>query len=118
MSGLAFLEYAIAISFVVLTLAMLLVIVRIVRGPTLPDRVLALDMLVSVGIGFIAVIAIKTGTCFISTSLFLSAWWAFWQQSRLRATFCSVGKYAPTNQNRKETDRWLIFWLILRVRCC
>ncbi len=61
MSGLAFLEYAIAISFVVLTLAMLLVIVRIVRGPTLPDRVLALDMLVSVGIGFIAVIAIKTG---------------------------------------------------------
>lgn len=61
MSGLAFLEYAVAISFVVLTLAMLLVIIRIVRGPTLPDRVLALDMLVSVGIGFIAVIAIKTG---------------------------------------------------------
>jgi len=61
MSGLEFLELAIAISFVLLTMALLLVIVRIVRGPTLPDRVLALDMLVSVGIGYIAVIAIKTG---------------------------------------------------------
>jgi len=61
MSGFAFLEIAVAVSFVLLTLALLLVIIRIVRGPTLPDRVLALDMLVSVGIGFIAVIAIKTG---------------------------------------------------------
>ncbi|MFT6658700.1 cation:proton antiporter [Maritalea sp.] len=61
MTGSAFLELAVAVSFVLLTIALLLVIVRIVRGPTLPDRVLALDMMVSVGIGFIAVIAIKTG---------------------------------------------------------
>ncbi len=77
MTGLAFLEYAIAISFVVLTLAMLLVIVRIVRGPTLPDRVLALDMLVSVGIGFIAVIAIKTGYMLYLDIAISLGWWVF-----------------------------------------
>jgi multicomponent Na+:H+ antiporter subunit F len=36
-------------------------VLRIIRGPTLPDRVLGLDMLVAIAIGFIAVIAIKTG---------------------------------------------------------
>ena len=35
--------------------------VRVVIGPTLPDRVLALDMLVAVAIGFIAVLGIRTG---------------------------------------------------------
>ena len=40
---------------------MLLTVVRVVIGPTLPDRVLALDMLVAVAIGFIAVLGIRTG---------------------------------------------------------
>lgn len=56
-----FLEISINVSMVLLVGAFLLIIVRIVRGPTLPDRILALDMLVAVGIGFIAVIGIKTG---------------------------------------------------------
>ncbi|MFC3075819.1 cation:proton antiporter [Shinella pollutisoli] len=34
---------------------------RVVRGPTLPDRIVALDMLVATAIGFIAVVAIRTG---------------------------------------------------------
>lgn len=92
MSGLAFLEYAIAISFVVLTLAMLLVIVRIVRGPTLPDRVLALDMLVSVGIGFIAVIAIKTGYMLYLDIAISLGWWVFFGNSRVCALhFAALG---------------------------
>tara|TARA_R110002124_G_scaffold69925_2_gene187674 strand:- start:1233 stop:1595 length:363 start_codon:yes stop_codon:yes gene_type:complete len=57
----SFLDISINVSLVMLISAFLLIIVRIVRGPTLPDRVLALDMLVAVGIGFIAVIGIKTG---------------------------------------------------------
>ncbi|MGJ8526926.1 cation:proton antiporter [Maritalea sp.] len=61
MTGPEFLEYSITVALGILTVALLLVIVRIVRGPTLPDRILALDMMVSVGIGYIAVIAIKTG---------------------------------------------------------
>ncbi len=56
-----FLNISVDISLAMLIAAFLLTIIRIVKGPTLPDRILALDMLVAVGIGFIAVIGIKTG---------------------------------------------------------
>jgi multicomponent Na+:H+ antiporter subunit F len=52
------LEASVLLSFAVLSLSFLLTVLRVLRGPTLPDRVLALDMLVSVGIGFIAVTGI------------------------------------------------------------
>lgn len=56
----------------ILCLAFLLTVYRVVAGPTLPDRVLALDMLVAVAIGFIAVIAIKTGfTLYIDIAISL-----------------------------------------------
>lgn len=61
MSGAEFLYLATTLSLGILTLAFLLVIYRIVVGPTLPDRILALDMLIAVVIGYIAVIAIRTG---------------------------------------------------------
>lgn len=56
----AFLDFAIHFSLLVLVVAFVVTIVRIVIGPTLPDRILALDMLVAIGIGFIAVMGIKT----------------------------------------------------------
>ncbi len=46
---------------VILSIAFLLTVVRVVLGPTLPDRVIALDMLVGIAIGFLGVIAIRTG---------------------------------------------------------
>ena len=56
----------------ILSIAFLLTVYRVVAGPTLPDRVLALDMLVAVAIGFIAVIAIKTGfTLYIDSAISL-----------------------------------------------
>lgn len=61
MSGEEFLRLAATISLGLLSLALLMTIYRIVRGPTLPDRILALDMLVAVAIGYIAVIAIHSG---------------------------------------------------------
>ena len=61
MSGTQFLGLATIISLGVLSLAFVLTIYRIARGPSLPDRILGLDMLVSIGIGYIAVLAIKTG---------------------------------------------------------
>lgn len=61
MTAADFLEFAARISLIILSLALLLVVVRIVRGPSLPDRVLALDTLVAVAIGFIATIGIATG---------------------------------------------------------
>lgn len=55
-----FLSAAASISLVLLCLSLLLVSWRIVRGPTLPDRVLGLDMLVAIAIGFLAIYGIKT----------------------------------------------------------
>ncbi|WP_077962016.1 cation:proton antiporter [Ensifer adhaerens] len=48
-------------ALVVLSAALLMTVWRIIRGPTLPDRVLGLDMLVAIAIGLIAVVAIRTG---------------------------------------------------------
>ena len=55
------LDWAVNVALGVLSLSLLLTVARVVIGPTLPDRVLALDMLVAVAIGFIAVLGIKTG---------------------------------------------------------
>jgi len=52
---------AAAVALVILGLAFLLAGWRVVAGPTLPDRILALDTLSGTAIGFIAVLAIKTG---------------------------------------------------------
>lgn len=61
MTGPEFLHLATTISLGILTLALILNIYRIAAGPSLPDRVLALDMLVAIAIGYIAVIALRTG---------------------------------------------------------
>ena len=52
---------AIHIALGILILALILTAIRVIIGPTLADRVLALDQLVAIAIGFIAVIAVKTG---------------------------------------------------------
>ena len=54
-------SFATILASVVLSAAFLLTVYRVVVGPTLPDRIVALDMLVGIAIGFIAVIAIRTG---------------------------------------------------------
>jgi multicomponent Na+:H+ antiporter subunit F len=61
MSGAEFLHLSTTIALGILVLALLLSVIRIMLGPSLPDRVLGLDMLVTVGIGAIAVVAIRTG---------------------------------------------------------
>lgn len=52
---------AIHLALAILMLALVMTAVRVILGPSLADRVLALDQLVSIAIGFIAVIAVKTG---------------------------------------------------------
>lgn len=61
MTGATFLDWAIAISLVLLTISFFVTIYRVVVGPTLPDRIVGLDMLVGVVMGFLAVIGMKTG---------------------------------------------------------
>lgn len=56
----------------ILGVAFFLTVYRVIKGPTLPDRVIALDMLVGIAIGFIAVIAIRTGyTLYIDIAISL-----------------------------------------------
>lgn len=43
-----------------LALAIVLTVIRLLCGPSLPDRVMALDLLTTLGIGMIAVYAIAT----------------------------------------------------------
>lgn len=48
------------VAFPLLTIAVILAFVRLARGPTLPDRVVALDLIATLMIGIIAVYAIAT----------------------------------------------------------
>ena len=65
-------DSAVSFSLGILSLSFLITIYRIVRGPTLPDRILGLDMLVAIAIGFIAVIGIKTGyTLYVDVAIAL-----------------------------------------------
>lgn len=61
MSAAAILELSTTIGLGLLTLSLLLTLVRLFRGPTLPDRILALDMLTTIAIGYIGVVAVRTG---------------------------------------------------------
>ncbi|WP_298818534.1 cation:proton antiporter [uncultured Roseibium sp.] len=56
-----FLGVSVHIALVLLTISFVVIVIRTVKGPSLPDRVVALDMLVAVGIGFIAAMGVLTG---------------------------------------------------------
>lgn len=72
MADLEILRFAIWAGLAILSLAFLATVYRVIVGPTLGDRVVALDMLVGIAIGFIAIIAIKTGfTLYIDIAIAL-----------------------------------------------
>jgi len=54
-------EWVTILSAVLLALSMLLALVRLIRGPSLPDRIVALDLIASLSIGFTIVFAISGG---------------------------------------------------------
>lgn len=57
----SFLDFSVQIALLFISLTFLITVFKVIKGPTLPDRVLALDLLVGAAIGFIAVLGIKTG---------------------------------------------------------
>lgn len=61
MSAAEIFDLATMLSLMILALAMLLALFRIVVGPTLADRVLSLDLLTLVAMGFVGAIAVRTG---------------------------------------------------------
>lgn len=61
MSAVSFLDWTSLIALVLLAAALLISVVRIVIGPTLADRVMALDLLTVLALGFIGAVAVRTG---------------------------------------------------------
>jgi multicomponent Na+:H+ antiporter subunit F len=55
------LHWSALIALILLGLALLVSVVRIIIGPTLGDRVLALDLMTVIAMGFVGAIAIRTG---------------------------------------------------------
>lgn len=47
--------------FILLSLALLVAFLRLMKGPSLPDRVVALELIASIVVGFVGVHAIDTG---------------------------------------------------------
>lgn len=54
-------EFSTQFALVALTLALLVAVVRLVKGPTLPDRVVAMDLIGVLAVGLIVVLAASTG---------------------------------------------------------
>lgn len=55
------LDVAAQISLVMLGVSLLIAFVRLVRGPTLPDRIVAMDLLGMLVVGLIVVLAGRSG---------------------------------------------------------
>lgn len=61
MSGALVLQFATQVALGLLLVGMLLAVIRLIRGPNLGDRILALDMITVLATGFIAAVAVLTG---------------------------------------------------------
>ena len=61
MTGAELLNWSADIAIVLLLAALLLVIVRLARGPTLGDRILALDTLALLAVALIGAFTVRTG---------------------------------------------------------
>lgn len=61
MSGAAVLQLATQLALGLLLIGMVLAVIRLIRGPNLGDRILALDMITVLATGFIAGVAVLTG---------------------------------------------------------
>ncbi|MEW5867636.1 MAG: monovalent cation/H+ antiporter complex subunit F [Chloroflexota bacterium] len=57
----SFIDLILTVVLIILSLALILAFVRVLRGPSLPERVVALDLMSVVGIGFVTSYAMFTG---------------------------------------------------------
>lgn len=66
-------DIILVVAMPVLGLALLLALIRLVRGPSVPDRVVALDLMASVAISMIAVYGMLTGqSAFLDVAIVLA----------------------------------------------
>lgn len=55
------LSLVIMFAYVALSIALLLAFIRLMKGPSLPDRVVALELIASIVVGLFGINAIETG---------------------------------------------------------
>lgn len=66
-------ETALYIIIILLSICSLLAIVRLIKGPTLPDRVTAFDLFAAIVISMIAIYSVISGnTAFLDVAILLS----------------------------------------------
>lgn len=107
MTGQAFLDYSIIIAMVFLIASFFVTTYRVIIGPTLPDRIVALDMLIGVVIGFIAVVGVKTGYYLyvdIAIALGLVGFLATVALARFVLERSSHSDDTDTGEHKKEGD--------------
>ncbi len=64
---------AASLFLLVLAVALILAIVRLIEGPSLPDRVVALDLMTTIAVSIIALYSLITGeTVYLDTALMLA----------------------------------------------
>lgn len=69
----AILSFAISASLIIVAVSVALATVRLFRGPSLPDRVVALDLIGTIAVGGIAIYAIAEGQpVFLNVSMVLA----------------------------------------------
>jgi multicomponent K+:H+ antiporter subunit F len=61
MSALAFMNIALMIAFVAMVLGQIMAMIRLVKGPSTGDRILALDTMVINAIGLIVLLGVSQG---------------------------------------------------------
>lgn len=94
MSGQEFLDLSLEVSFWMVILALVFAFIRLAKGPTLPDRVVALDMITVLIVAFCGLFAVLSGvSAFLDVALIVAligflttvALARFAERSRLRA---------------------------------
>lgn len=67
------LDGAVQLASVMLTVSVVLAFIRLLRGPSLPDRVVAFDLMTSVAVGIMALYSIATKeTVFLDVAIVLA----------------------------------------------
>lgn len=103
----AYFDLAIKISFALTIVAFVLTIIRLILGATLADRILSLDMLVTLGIGFIAIFTLFTGFYAyldMAIALGLVGFLATVAFSRFLISRSSFGDETDANDGQEQID--------------
>lgn len=101
----SFLDICLNVSLLMQSIALILCVYRVIVGPTLPDRVLALDTLVAVAIGYIAVIGILTGfSLYVDIAIALGLVGFLATVAFARFILISANKATPPLEAGERTD--------------